>query len=97
METSFNTQARCSVPKAFALRFGLGELQSITGRVMDQAVRRQSHNLDTRVRSLVSACGICGGQSDIGTVFLHEIRGFPSQLPFHKFSIIIYSSATDAV
>jgi hypothetical protein len=70
------TQAFCPVLKAFCLRFGLGELQFITELVMNQAVRRQSHTLNTRVRFQVSACGICGGQSGIGTVFLHKIRCF---------------------
>jgi hypothetical protein len=39
------------------------------GRAMAQAVSRRPPTAEARVRSRVSPCGICGGQSGNGTVF----------------------------
>jgi hypothetical protein len=39
------------------------------GRAMAQAVSRRSPTAEARVRSRVSPCGICGGQSGTGTGF----------------------------
>jgi hypothetical protein len=40
-----------------------------TGRAMAQAVSRRPLTAEARVRSRVSPCGICGGQSGTGTGF----------------------------
>jgi hypothetical protein len=50
------------------------------GRAMAQAVSRWPLTAEARVRSQVSPCGICGGQSDPGTDFFLEYFGFPRQL-----------------
>jgi hypothetical protein len=47
----------------------------IIGRAMAQALSRRPLTTDARVRSRVSTCGICGGQSGTET-------GFPRQ--FHS-------------
>jgi hypothetical protein len=39
------------------------------GRAMAEAVSQQSFIAEDQVHSLVSPCGICGGQSGTGTVF----------------------------
>ena len=43
------------------------DLRLVHGRAMAQAVSRRPLNAEARVRSLVSPCGICGGQSGTGT------------------------------
>jgi hypothetical protein len=52
------------------------------GRAMAQAVSRRSLTAEARVRSRVSPCGVCGGQSDTGTGFFSELSVFPCQ--FHS-------------
>ena len=52
------------------------------GRVMAQAVSRRPPTAEARVLSRVSPCGICGGQSDTGTVFSPSTSVFPCQ--FHS-------------
>jgi hypothetical protein len=47
---------------------------------MAQAVRRQPVTAEDLVRSQVSPCGICSGQSGTGT-------GFPLSISFHRCSI----------
>jgi hypothetical protein len=52
------------------------------GRDMAQAVSRRPLNPQARVRSRVSPCGICGGQSGIGIYFSPSTSVFPCQ--FHS-------------
>jgi hypothetical protein len=46
---------------------------------MALAVSRRPLNAEARVRSRVSPCGICGGQSGTGTGFSPNTSVFPSQ------------------
>ena len=50
------------------------------GRAMARAVNRRSLTAEAQVRSLVSPCGICGGQSGNGTDFSPSTSVFPCQL-----------------
>jgi hypothetical protein len=52
------------------------------GRAMAQAVSRRPLTAEARVRSRVSECGICGGQSGTETVFPPSTSVFPCQ--FHS-------------
>jgi hypothetical protein len=52
------------------------------GRATAQAVSRRPLNTDARVRSRISLCGICGGQSCTGTGFSPSTSIFPCQ--FHS-------------
>jgi hypothetical protein len=47
---------------------------------MAQAVSRRPLTADARVRSRVSTCGICGGQSGTGTGFSPSTSIFPCQI-----------------
>jgi hypothetical protein len=49
------------------------------GRAMTQAVSRRPPTAETRVRSWVSPCGICGGRSGTGTSFSPSTSVFPCQ------------------
>jgi hypothetical protein len=49
---------------------------------MAQAVSGRPPPAETRVRSRVSPCGICGGQSGIGTGLFSSTSVFPCQ--FHS-------------
>jgi hypothetical protein len=49
---------------------------------MAQAVSRRPPTAEDRVRTRVSACGICGGQSGTGTGFSPSSSVFPCQ--FHS-------------
>jgi hypothetical protein len=44
------------------------------GRAIAQAVSRRFPSAVTRVRAQVRSCGICGGQSGTGAVFLRVLR-----------------------
>jgi hypothetical protein len=57
------------------------------GRDMAQAVSGRSPTAEDRVRSRVSPCGICGGQSGTGTGFSLEYFGFLLLISFHRCSI----------
>jgi hypothetical protein len=52
------------------------------GRAMAQAVSRRTPIAEAWVRSWVSPCGICGGQSGTGTGFSPSTSVFPCQ--FHS-------------
>jgi hypothetical protein len=49
-------------------------------RAMAQAVSRRPFTAETRVRSRVSSCGICSGQSGTGTGFSPSTSVFPCEL-----------------
>jgi hypothetical protein len=49
---------------------------------MAQAVSRWPFTSEARVRSRVSPCGVCAGQSDTGTGFSSSTSVFPCQ--FHS-------------
>jgi hypothetical protein len=49
------------------------------GRAMAQAVSRRPHTAEARVRSRVSPCGFCVGQSGNGTGFSPSTSVFPCQ------------------
>jgi hypothetical protein len=53
-----------------------------SGRAMAQAVSRRPPTAEARVRSRVSPCGICGGQSGTGTGFSSTTSVLPCQ--FHS-------------
>jgi hypothetical protein len=59
----------------------LNQIHTI-GRTMAQAVSLRPLTAEARVRSRVSQCGICGGQSGNGTGFSPSISVFPCQ--FHS-------------
>jgi hypothetical protein len=46
------------------------------GRAMAEAISRRPVIAEARVRSRVSPCGICGGQSGTGTGFSRVLRLF---------------------
>jgi hypothetical protein len=52
------------------------------GRAMAQAVSRRPPTAEARVRSRISPCGLCGGQSGTGTGFSPSTSVFPCQ--FHS-------------
>jgi hypothetical protein len=58
------------------------KLYTWKGRAMAQAVSRRPPTTEARVRSPVSPCGICGGQSGTGTGFSSSTSVFPCQ--FHS-------------
>jgi hypothetical protein len=58
------------------------------GRAMAQAVSRRPLTAETRVRSRVSPCGICGGQSGTGTGFSPSTSVFPCQ--FHSTGALLH-------
>jgi hypothetical protein len=47
---------------------------------MVQAVSRWPLAVEARVRARVDPCGICGGQSGAGQVFLRVLRFFPASI-----------------
>jgi hypothetical protein len=49
------------------------------GRAMAQVVSRLPLTAEVRVRARVNPCGICGGQSGIGTSFSSSSLVFPCQ------------------
>ena len=54
------------------------------GRAMAQAVSRQPLTAEARVRSRVSPCGICGGQSGTGTGFPPRLLRFSPVLHYKE-------------
>ena len=55
---------------------------------MAQAVSRRPLTADARVRSRVSPCGMCGGQSGTGTGFSPSNYVFPRQ--FHSTGVSLH-------
>jgi hypothetical protein len=62
--------AACEIYLFLIVRMGEGRATAQT------VISRRLPNVAARVRSQVSSCGICGGQSGIGTSFLRVLR-FP--------------------
>jgi hypothetical protein len=56
------------------------------GRAMTQALSPRPSIAEARVRSRVSPCGICGGQSGTGTGSFSEYFGVPLSVSFHRCS-----------
>jgi hypothetical protein len=54
---------------------------------MAQAVSYRALTTEARVRSWVSPCGICSGQSGTGTGFSPSTSVFPLSVSFHRCSI----------
>jgi hypothetical protein len=54
-----------------------------------EAVSLRPLTVEAWVRARGSTCGICGGQSGTGTVFL-LIFGFPLSISFHRSSTLIH-------
>jgi hypothetical protein len=54
----------------------------VWGRAMAQAVSRRPPTAEAQVRSRISPCGICGGQSGTGTGFSSGSSAVPC--PFHS-------------
>jgi hypothetical protein len=61
-------------------------LTTFPGRAMAQAVSRRPLIAEARVRSGVSPCGICVGQSGTGTGFSPKYFGFTLSISFHRCS-----------
>jgi hypothetical protein len=59
------------------------------GGAMAQAVRRWLLIVEAQVRSRVSPCGVCGGQSGTGTGFSPVIRFFLS-VSLHRGSLLYF-------
>jgi hypothetical protein len=59
----------------------------LNGRAMAEAVSRRPVTAEAWLRSRVSPCAICGGQSGTGTVLSPEYFGFPLSISFHRCSI----------
>jgi hypothetical protein len=57
-----------------------------TSSAMAHAVSYRHLTVEVLVRSRVSPCGICGGQSGTGTGFSPEYFGFPMSVSFHRCS-----------
>jgi hypothetical protein len=71
-------------------------------RAMAQAVSRRPLTAEARVRSRVSPCEICGGQSGTGTGFFSELSVFPwcsiiCKTRFKKLLICITGVAQEAL
>jgi len=75
-------------------------LRTVQRSVTSQTVGRVEVKSVSR-RPLVAQAspttGICGGQSDTGTGFSPIILLFPLSVPFHQCTVLLHSSATDAV
>ena len=67
-----SSQVAKIVHQELAIEYGLG-------RTLAQVVSRRPLTAETRVRSRVSSCGICGGQNDTGTSFSPSTSVFPCQ------------------
>jgi hypothetical protein len=72
-----------------ALLYLLDQIKNfIEDRAMAQAVSRLPLKPDAEAQ--FSPCGICGGPSDIGTVFFLELIGVPLSASCHRDSMLIY-------
>jgi hypothetical protein len=67
---------------------------SFTGHVTAEVVSCWPLTTEALVWSQVSPCEICCGQSD---TFFSSHFGFPLSVAFHRCSIVIHSSLTDAI
>jgi hypothetical protein len=56
----------------------------LQGVAIAQAISRRLPTPAARVRAQVKSCGICGGESDTGAVFVSEYFGFLSQFSLHR-------------
>jgi hypothetical protein len=70
----------CVYPHTHNVKFFLAK--SPVGRAMAQAASRRPLTAEARLRSRVSPCGICGGQSGTGAGFSPSTSVFPCQ--FHS-------------
>jgi hypothetical protein len=68
-----NSNDTCDLPACSAVP----QPTAPPGRAMAQAVSRLPLTAEARVRSRVSPCGICGGQSGSGAGFSPESFSFP--------------------
>jgi hypothetical protein len=57
---------------------------------MAKAVSRRLLTVEARVRARVSLCGICGGQSDTGQVYLRDVPFSPVNIIPPWLYILIY-------
>ena len=87
-----NLKVRLNVRKFLNFLF---VLRSFKSRAMAQAVSRQPLTAEARVRSQVSACGICGGRSGTGTGFSPGTSVFSLSVSFHRCSITRKNEKTD--
>ena len=61
-------------------------------RAVAQAISRRPLPAEAWVQFQASPCGICGGQSGIGTGFLSSVSGFPRSIspPMRHTQSVIY-------
>jgi hypothetical protein len=77
--SSLTMQATCCCEKLVDVQRIIWCYVPEDGRAIAQAVSRRLSNAETRFRSQVRTCGICGGQSGTGEGFL-RVHPFPLQI-----------------